>query len=266
MPIAPFCLTCGKTFATVSGMRSHCRSKRRHKAYSYVCEPCDLAFVHLAALQSHINSPRHAYDDLSDYTFNSDVRHKCNLCAKEFKTRKALSQHKDSLAHRDRTLQCLFCHGMFKSASGIAFHLESGCHQVSRHEVTAAVHAMQVSPPISLNPLMIEAAAAPTVPHTVDDDAAHSFVYAVPSSFNGRAYQCHLCYKAFRSLYSLTGHLNSPAHDDDEFMCPKCERRFKLVSGFIQHLESGACGLAKRKAIEAYFNDLSGQFSRLLKV
>jgi hypothetical protein len=150
---------------------------------------------------------------------------------------------------------------MFKSASGVAFHLESGCHRVTRHEVTAAVHAMEIFPDISAKPLLIEA--APTLPDTV---AAPSFVYALPS-FNGRAYQCHICYKTFRSLYSLTGHLNSPTHDEDEFRCPKCKRQFKLVSGFIQHLESGACGLAKNfKAIEGYFNDLSGQFSRLLKI
>ena len=151
---------------------------------------------------------------------------------------------------------------MFKSASGIAFHLESGCHQVSRHGVTAAVNAMEISPNISAKPLLIKAS-PPQAPDTV---AVPSFVLALPSSFNGHTYQCHICYKTFKSLYSLTGHLNSPAHDENEFRCPKCNREFKLISGFIQHLESGVCGLAKYKAIEGYFNDLSGQFSRLLKI
>lgn len=150
---------------------------------------------------------------------------------------------------------------MFKSASGIAFHLESGCHQVSRHEITAAVNAMEISPSISSKSLPIEA--PPTLSNAV---AAPSFIVALPSSFNGRAYQCHICYRSFKSLHSLTGHLNSPAHDEDQFRCPKCKREFKLISGFIQHLESRACGLAKYKAIEGYFNDLSGQFSRLLKI
>ena len=117
---------------------------------------------------------------------------------------------------------------------------------------------MQISPDISAKPLLIEA--APTPPDTV---ASPSFVFALPSSFNGRAYQCHICYKTFRSL---TGHLNSPTHDEDEFRCPKCKREFELISGFIQHLESGTCGLTKNRMIEGYFSDLSGQFSRLLEI
>jgi hypothetical protein len=107
---------------------------------------------------------------------------------------------------------------MFKSASGIAFHLESGCHQISRHEVTAAVNAMEISPNISSKPMLIEA--SPT--QALDTVAVPSFIFALPSSFNGRIYQCHICYKTFRNLYSLTGHLNSPAHDENEFRCPKC--------------------------------------------
>ncbi|KAF9472003.1 hypothetical protein BDN70DRAFT_938514 [Pholiota conissans] len=42
--------------------------------------------------------------------------------------------------------------------------------------------------------------------------------------------------------------------------------QFKVVSGFVQHLESQACGLAKMAQIENYFNDLTGQFSCMLKV
>ncbi|KAJ3533562.1 hypothetical protein NMY22_g7287 [Coprinellus aureogranulatus] len=40
--------------------------------------------------------------------------------------------------------------------------------------------------------------------------------------------------------------MNSPVHDPDAFKCPnlKCGRDFALVSGLIQHLESGRCKMA----------------------
>ena len=89
---------------------------------------------------------------------------------------------------------------------------------------------------------------------------------ATEASFNGSAYECYICRKSFRTLSGLNGHLNSPAHDDDEFRCPKCKAEFKLVSGFIQHLESNSCNLMKTTQINKYFDDLTGQFSRQLKL
>ena len=143
---------------------------------------------------------------------------------------------------------------MFKSPSGIALHIESGCHWITRHHVTAAVHAMNIAPNISVKQTTA------LVPSTIQT------YIATEASFNGSAYECYLCPKLFRTLSNLNGHLNSPAHDEDEFRCPKCKAEFKLVSGFIQHLESNSCNLVKTTQIDKYFDDLTGQFSRLLKL
>ena len=144
---------------------------------------------------------------------------------------------------------------MFKSPSGIALHIESGCHKITRHDVTAAVQRMNIVPNITTKRIT-----GPVGPPTV--------LTYVPTeaSFNGTAYQCYLCPKSFRTLSGLNGHLNSPAHDDDEFKCPKCKTEFKLVSGFMQHLESRACALAETTQINNYFHDLTEQFSRRLKL
>jgi hypothetical protein len=60
-------------------------------------------------------------------------------------------------------------------------------------------------------------------------------------------------------------HLSSPAHDDDEFKCPRCKRTYKLIPGLIQHIETEACGMARFEQVEDQANALTGQFARLLK-
>ena len=144
---------------------------------------------------------------------------------------------------------------MFKSPSGIAMHIESGCHRFTRHHVTAAVQRMDIVPNISIK--RIEDVRPPTTLRTY---------IATEASFTGTAYKCFLCSKKCKTLAALNAHLNSPAHDDEEFRCPKCKTEFKLVSGFVQHLESRACGLAKTGEVQNYFDNLTSDFSRLLKM
>ena len=93
----------------------------------------------------------------------------------------------------------------------------------------------------------------------------HVRYFATPQSFNGFAYECHICHRMFRSLFSLTAHLNSAAHDADEFKCPLCRKHFKLVSALIQHIESGCCGLAHLQQIIGHFEAMTAQFSRALQ-
>jgi len=278
MPVKNSCLSCSKTFTTISGLTSHCKAKG-HTANRFVCEVCNVSFLSSTALGSHMNSPRHAddYDSdsdddddpycyrcklqftnmiaLSQHLFESSKHNWCFECSRDFKSKSALANHQRSLAHHGRDFKCPFCKRMFKSPSGIAMHIESGCHKFTRHHVTAAVQRMKIIPNISIKRIM-----GPVQPPTT----VRTYI-ATEASFNGSAYACYLCRKSFRTLSALNGHLNSPAHDDDEFRCPKCKNKFKLISGFVQHLESHSCGLAKTTRINNYFNDLTAQFSRLLK-
>ncbi|KDR70426.1 hypothetical protein GALMADRAFT_230068 [Galerina marginata CBS 339.88] len=300
MPVDHFCRTCSKTFTTISGVNSHAKAKG-HTPNPFVCVPCILSFSSLAAMEAHVNSPRHAddytlntgaayldgrddSDEESDSTADSDdeddpycngcergfinmmalnqhlatsSKHNwCFDCSRDFRTETALEQHRNSLAHQSRQFKCPFCLNMFKSPSGITLHIESGCHKITRHHVTAAVRSMDIVPNISIKRIT----GPPSLPTTL-------LTYiATDASFNGTSYECFLCHKTFRTLPGLNAHLNSPAHDDDEFRCPKCKREFKLISGFVQHLESQSCELAKTTEIGNYFNDLTAQFSRLLKM
>jgi len=276
MPVKHICFSCSKTFKSVSGLRSHSKAKR-HTANLFVCEPCDISFLSSIALKSHMDSHADHYDDsdsdddnnhccngcklqftdmtaLNQHLSDPSKHHWCFECSRDFASKTALSKHQKSLAHRARDFKCPLCKGMFKSPSGIAMHIESGCHEFTRHHVTAAVQRMEIIPDISIKQI--------TGP--VQHPTVCAYV-ATAAAFDGSAYGCYLCRKSFRTLSALNGHLNSPAHDDDEFRCPKCKTEFKLISGFVQHLESRACGLAKTTQIDNYFNDLTAQFSGLLK-
>ncbi|KAF8816072.1 hypothetical protein BYT27DRAFT_7230056 [Phlegmacium glaucopus] len=286
MPVEHFCGTCKKTFSTIAGVKSHARAKR-HVANPLVCEECELSFGFWSALQAHLNSPKHAVhyaprgyldrlasdsDDDDPYcngcerqfidmmTLNQHLAYSsqhnwCFECSRDFRSETALQQHWNSLAHSGRNFKCPFCQGMFKSPSGIALHMESGCHKLTRHDVTAAVRRMNIIPNISIKRIT-----GPIQPPTL-----RKYI-ATEASFNGSTYDCYLCSKKTKTLSALNLHLNSSAHDDDEFRCPKCKTEFKLISGFVQHLESRSCGLARTTQVGDYFNDLTDRFSRLLKM
>ncbi|KAH6910625.1 hypothetical protein BKA70DRAFT_1270977 [Coprinopsis sp. MPI-PUGE-AT-0042] len=155
-----------------------------------------------------------------------------------------------SIVNRHIPCRVKGCEGMFKSPSGVAHHLESNVHQgIHRHTVTAVAQTMDIVPEISLNKR--DALDASTITPLISYEAKDT-------SYNG---------KHFRPLASLHAHLNSAAHDDDEFKCPqeKCGRQFTLISALIQHVESETCGLTDMVQIQGWFDGLAAQFDRLLK-
>ncbi|PSR77478.1 hypothetical protein PHLCEN_2v7909 [Hermanssonia centrifuga] len=81
-------------------------------------------------------------------------------------------------------------------------------------------------------------------------------------SWNGDAYECILCHRTFRSLSALNAHLNSPAHADKIFRCPRgfsgCGSEFKTLSGLMQHVESGSCGVHRfQKRVNRALDDIT---------
>ncbi|KAI0032349.1 hypothetical protein K488DRAFT_78538 [Vararia minispora EC-137] len=219
-----YCSLCGRSFCSAQALEQH----QRYKVHSYVCD-----------------------------------------CGKTLYSQTAFEQHTSSRVHAERTFECPLCEQKFKQPSAIAHHVESGiCPRaapVTRQQVTAAVHALKIVPQISIQH-RIE---GPTSGVPNDSIFIPSTLYTATelawSPFS-RAYECYLCPRKFRSLDSLNQHLNSAAHDRHEFRCPKkkCGRTFKLISAFIQHIESEACGLARFKQIERHTKALTDRFTRLL--
>lgn len=175
------------------------------------------------------------------------------------KKKKIIRQHSPSRVHKAYDFKCPLCSKAFKFPSSIALHIESGCHNIHRHQVTAAVHSLKVVPNISLSHRLEGPSGASPSPSIA--------YYPSPAIVNGHpgcANKCYLCKRTFRTLASLNTHLNSPAHDVDEFKCPKCNKKFKLISGLVQHIESEACGIAKLQQVEGYARALTDQFSKKL--
>jgi uncharacterized C2H2 Zn-finger protein len=144
---------------------------------------------------------------------------------------------------------------MFKTPSAVAMHVESGCHRITRHQVTAAVHKLKIIPQISIDRLIGDTAKLPT----------RIIAYSANSSaYNGYGYECYFCHSTFKTLGRLNQHLSSPTHDGLEFRCPRCASEFQLISGLVQHIESGCCGIARFNQIVRQFQRLTGQFSKLL--
>jgi hypothetical protein len=207
---------------------------------------------------------------------NNFLHNWCFPCSRDFATVQALNQvgqptptmtrlltsihqHCLSPAHNEeKNFDCLFCDRAFKTPSAVAMDVESGCHKITRHQVTAAVHKLKIVPTISVSRRLEGPILPPAVIVTYS---------ATQLAFNGSAYECYLCHRTYATLGRLNAHLNSPAHDADEFKCPnsKCKSEFKLISGLIQHIESGSCGLAKFKTVQSQFEKLTEQLSRTLK-
>ncbi|THU75569.1 hypothetical protein K435DRAFT_974772 [Dendrothele bispora CBS 962.96] len=297
----PDCTSCNRSFATNSALRAH-RLAKAH--FDHYCAECDRGFIDEVALGQHLNnSPVHQFgsddsdsqiewedssdldsgsgddDDDNDAYCGSCDRHFINLpalyqhlaanpvhnwcfvCSRDFKCPQDLEQHNASRVHKPADMKCPLCSKMFKSPSDIANHIESGGStyhsRINRHHVTAAIHRLDINPPISIaGRLTGPVAAVPTMTE----------YFATELAFNGNAYECYLCHRQCRTLQGLNNHLNSPAHDDNQFQCPhgKCGKQFTVISGLIRHIESESCGLAKFYTVEKYSNQFTRQFSRLL--
>jgi hypothetical protein len=195
---------------------------------------------------------------LLQHLAHSSLHNWCFICSRDFRSESALNQHNNSRVHNPSNILCPLCKKGFKVPSAIALHIESGgCHKkIDRHKVTAAVHSLKINPVISIS-RRIEGPSRPIITYTATERA-----------YNGTAYECYLCHRAFRTLPSLNTHLRSPAHDADEFKCPakKCGAKFKLISGLIQHIESESCGIARFQQVEDYANELTSRFTKLLKI
>ena len=80
----------------------------------------------------------------------------------------------------------------------------------------------------------------------------HVESFATDRAWNGYGFECYLCPKQFSSLRGLNQHIQSPAHEQPIYHCPKvsCGKNFKLLSGLVQHLESESCGLMRFTQIQ----------------
>lgn len=91
---------------------------------------------------------------------------------------------------------------------------------------------------------------------------------ATNRSWNGVAFECPLCDREFTHLSQLNQHLSSPKHtkrDEKLYICkhPACQTKFETLSGLIQHVENGSCGMKNVKPAKDVLLGLQLGFSQI---
>lgn len=87
---------------------------------------------------------------------------------------------------------------------------------------------------------------------TWDGEQSNEMI-ATENTWNGCQYECYMCHKTFAQLRPLNQHLNSPAHKQKIYHCPKrdCARDFVSLAALFNHLESESCGFIRFEAVQA---------------
>ncbi|OSX58514.1 hypothetical protein POSPLADRAFT_1152740 [Postia placenta MAD-698-R-SB12] len=242
------------------------------------CKKCSRWFVSMAALQDHQqNSSRHVRTIPCDgcnaffHTWNALQQHRlakhnyCAPCERHFRSAQGLAMHLDSLAHRLRRFVCpgRHCSRRCKCAAGLVAHLESG----------ACASGMDRS---SVNSLAVDIDQSNIITNPTRLLSYHDGVittgtvitaYATPRSFNGRSFECFMCHRHYQTLEGLNEHLASPAHDEQLYRCPQalhgCGTEFRTLSALCQHVESEKCRIRRfnapmQKVIESMASALKG--------
>jgi len=134
------------------------------------------------------------------------------------------------------SIGCPFCKNSFTTASGVTIHLESGtCTSgLNRSKINNMVQHLDRNNIIT-RPML-------TMPGY---DRVETI--ATSRSWNGNFFECYLCNREFTTLKGLNQHIQSPAHEQPLYHCPKvsCARPFKALSGLVQHVESETCGVMR---------------------
>ncbi|RXW12486.1 hypothetical protein EST38_g13367 [Candolleomyces aberdarensis] len=283
---AVYCDLCDVQFDDEDEFDEHCRYDAAHRTCNIcnaVCATVERYEKHMAKV--HGGSHQHPID--------------CNFCDKCFKTPSAFAQHVESGVHGVSRHQVTKAVQMlrvvpqitltptieFDSTSRIEqfepegqrdVELESGgSPSESSESLNSPTESCDdfedvVDGGLTQGPFETSVEPGPPLgPREMRVAVSSSIIYPntyVPDDFInlGIPYACSICFKTFRTVFALTAHMNSPVHDPDAFLCPKCNKQFVVVSGLIQHLESGCCNLASPGEIFSRFARLTARFSRLL--
>lgn len=65
--------------------------------------------------------------------------------------------------------------------------------------------------------------------------------------------------KYFDNKFGILKHLQSPAHGDKSYQCPRCSRIFKSVESITFHAESpGHCRIRETEQYGAFLDQITG--------
>ncbi|KAK3346566.1 hypothetical protein B0T25DRAFT_460272 [Lasiosphaeria hispida] len=264
------CGTCGKEFPAGPHARdNHCRSTG-HDWPDFECDTCDRYFRSESARLQHMRdlghfdqqdcesevewcSLQHCYftaathNDIKDHEVREHFF--CRECDRLFDNYNNIKMHLNSRTHRGQSVKCPFCSVAYTTATGMTHHLECGAcpraQGLNRDEIYRIVRSKDPNGMISKK----------LITWPGESNVKYE---ATSRTWNGHGYECYLCNRAFSALHGLNAHLNSPAHQQALYHCPKrsCGSDFKTLAAIINHLESESCGATRFDTVQRRIGDI----------
>ncbi|KAK0648718.1 hypothetical protein B0T16DRAFT_427714 [Cercophora newfieldiana] len=253
------CGDCGKEFpAGWQARDKHCRLTG-HSRPEFECDRCDAWFRSERARWQHMEAKNHFFWGCNDCneTWPTEVQREnheidehcyCRECDRYFSSDNGIQMHLRSRVHRVDSVLCPFCQASYTTATGLVHHLERGsCPRapfIDRDDIYRFVRSKDPNGLISKKLLGWEY-----------DSVKYE---ATSRAWNGQAYGCYFCHKAFDSLVALNSHLNSGTHRQSLYHCPKasCRKDFTTLAAIINHLESESCGAVRFDTVQQNIRDI----------
>lgn len=261
-----------------------------------MCWKCDRDFTNRDSLIQHYkNSSRHAwcagsgsdcgvFDSREDMIEHAEEAHWfCVNCLAIYASQNKLNYHLGT--EHD---YCSECKRFFMNANNLKMHLNSKLHKVANVPCFGGCDRKFIS--ISDAILHIENGRCPSGltgaslrRYVIRNDRNNIITnpsrligyknsdapprYATEHSRNDDGwYGCVLCSQEFNSLTGLNRHYASAVHEAKVFRCPNhakgCPKHFSTLSGVIQHVEDGYCGVRESHHVREY-SDLMNSMGRL---
>jgi len=261
-----YCRQCSRDFDTFPGLRSHWANSYSHA----FCTLCNEHFDDRQELAEHNMNDHPTCDScglrfsgqegLHQHNRQSHSDRYCVPCRRVFQNANNLDAH--SSIHKPKNVRCPMrgCNLAFVSASALTLHLEAGtCNSgIDRHMINRYVVEHDHSNLITRKMITGGSNDIYNPPTYIASDRA----------WNGMAYECYLCHRDFRTLVSLNAHLASPRHSSPAqklYKCPNggCANEFNTLSGLVQHIERGSCGVRRFAAVQTAIDGLTNGFKTL---
>ncbi|KAI1182638.1 hypothetical protein F5B17DRAFT_444072 [Nemania serpens] len=256
------CGTCHKVFETGWQARDNHLRSTGHRAPAFECDNCARYFGSETARSQHMKALNHFQWEcsISDETWVTDdqrMEHEhddhnyCSKCQKTFTNYNNLKMHLNSRTHRNYQIQCPFCKKSHATATSLTHHVESGsCPNAAGLTRDALYKFIRNKDP------------GGSITNNLIGWSGSTQYEANWRSYNAecRSWECCICHRLFGTLPSLNQHLNSPAHQEDLYHCPKqtCKKEFTTLAGFVNHLESESCGYIRFSKVQRRIQNVVG--------
>lgn len=240
------------------------------------CAFCSYYDAYAEDYDDHMHN-HHALSACCEMWFESDWEleqhdsaddYECGTCYKTFHSCSSVQQHLASPAHATADYACPGCPHMYTSPSGVIQHLESGaCRgRITRAVIDNYVAARDRDGVITHPSKLITSGP----PENLRIAPSYPTYMATQKAWDARAqaYKCYFCPAKFARLNQLDQHLNSPRHSKREskmYRCPGrgCGAETETMSGLVQHVESGKCGVRENRMVQDTMDAFTGRLGLL---